>query len=135
VKIRLTILPLAAAAALALSACGDDEKPTAEEHQSTPAVAIEEAGKTSAALTAALTTYKSGDKAAAEEAVSEAYLQHFELVEAPLDKVDHELNEDLEHRIREELVEKIKAGAPATEVEAFVTQIKADLVTAQAKLK
>ena len=133
-KIRLIVLPFAAAAALALSACGDDKKSEGHE-ESTPAVAIEEASKTSSGLTAALATYKSGDKAAAEEQVSETYLQHFELVEGPLGKVDHELTEDLEHRIREELVEKIKAGESAKAVEAFVTSIKADLVTAQAKLK
>lgn len=131
--VRNIVLSLAAVSALALAACGDDEKSKAEE--TTPAVAIEEANKTSVGLTTALETYKSGDKAAAEEQVSETYLQHFELVEGPLGKVDHELTEDLEHRIREELVEKIKAGAPAAEVDAFVTQIKTDLLKAQSKLK
>ncbi len=134
-NIRLTVLPLAATAALALSACGSDDKKSEGHEESTPAVAIEEARKTSTGLTAALATYKSGDRAAAEEQVSETYLQHFELVEGPLGKVDHELTEDLEHRIREELVAKIKAGEPAKDVEAFVKQIKTDLAAAQAKLK
>lgn len=135
-NLRLTLVPLAATAALALSACGDDDKSSEPEaEQASPAVALAEAGKTRAALTAALATYKGGDEAGAADQVSEAYLQHFELVEGPLEEKDHELNEELEDAIRKELVGKMKAGAPAAEVEALVTEIDRDLATAEAKLR
>jgi CO dehydrogenase/acetyl-CoA synthase beta subunit len=78
---------------------------------------------------------KAGKADEAEQLVSEGYLQHFEKVEGPLEKVDHELNEKLEDTIREELRDKIKSGASASEVEQMVTAIKADLATAEQKLQ
>ena len=49
----------------------------------------------------ALATYKSGDTKAAEDQVAEAYLQHFEDVEGPLEDKDAELKEKLEDAISE----------------------------------
>src|SRR5919197_892251 len=72
-----------------------------------------------------------GDAKAADNAVSEGYLQHFEKVEGPLGKVDHELNEKLEDSIREELREKIQDGGSISEVTRMVSAIKADLATAE----
>ena len=133
-QIRNIVLALAAVSALAVTACGDDEKKT-QSAETTPAAAIEEANKTSVGLTTALKTYKDGDKAAAEEQVSETYLQHFELVEGPLDEVDHELNEELEGAINEELRNEIKGGAKPAEVQKLVDEIKTDLDSAESKLK
>ena len=133
-QIRNIVLALAAVSALAVPACGDDEK-KAQSAETTPAAAIEEANKTSVGLTTALKTYKDGDKAAAEEQVSETYLQHFELVEGPLEEVDHELNEELEEAISTDLRGKVADGAPAAEVRRLVADIKADLETAERKLK
>jgi hypothetical protein len=86
-------------------------------------------------LEEALATYKSGDKAKADEQVGDAYLEHFEHVEGPLGKADHELNETLEDSIREELREKIKDGAPPAEVEKLHAQIQANLTKAEAALR
>src|SRR3954447_13234277 len=105
---RATLLPSAALTSLALAfaACGDDNSSSsssAEDSTAAKSTALREAGETRDALQAALATYKQGDKAAAEEQVSEAYLQHFEEVEGPLEKADDELNEKLEDAIREGL--------------------------------
>jgi hypothetical protein len=97
-------------------------------------VARAEAGKTSIALVQALATYRSGDHAAAEDQVAEAYLQHFERVEGPLGARDHELTEKLEESINDELRDKMKHHAPAPEVTALVRRIIRDLASAQAKL-
>jgi DNA phosphorothioation-dependent restriction protein DptG len=138
---RATLLPSATVAALALafSACGGDDSSSSssasEEAASSQSTALREAGETRDALQAALATYKQGDKAAAEEQVSEAYLQHFEEVEGALDKADHELNEKLEDAIREELRADIKAGKPAAEVEQSIDAITTDLDRAEALLR
>jgi hypothetical protein len=127
----------AIAASLSLAACGGEDKEAAEreEHQSTPAQAHAEAGTVREQLAAALETYKGGDEAAAAKQVEDAYLEHFELVEGPLEAKDEELNEELEHAIREDLVTAMKDGKPATEVQDMVQEIDRDLVTAQAALR
>jgi high-affinity iron transporter len=133
---RTFLLPLAATAALGLAACGDDDKDSeATEHQSTPAQAVAEIGEVRTALDQALATYKAGDKAAAEEQVATAYLEHFEKVEGPLEKVDHELMEDIEGEISTAIRTKMKAGAPVSEVAAQISDVKRELATAEAKLK
>ena len=71
----------------------------------------------------------------ADDAVSEGYLQHFEDVEGPLDKVDHELNEKLEDTIKGDLREKIKSGASVAEIARLIAAVDADLATAERKLK
>jgi high-affinity iron transporter len=127
------------AATLALTACGNDSsssKSEAEEHAGgSAATALAEVGETRDALTAALATYKGGDKAAAEDQVAEAYVSHFEEVEGPLEERDHELNEELEEAISGELRSDMKAGEPAAEIETKVKSIVADLDKAEALLK
>jgi DNA phosphorothioation-dependent restriction protein DptG len=119
----------------AIAACGGDSNDSEAHENVTPAVALKEAGETSEALTAALATYKSGDHAAAEDAVAEAYLQHFEEVEGPLEERDEELNEELEEAINEKLRDAMKAGKPDAEVESQVQAIVSDLEKAQAALR
>jgi hypothetical protein len=126
------------ACSLALVACGSESKSesaAATEEQATPAQAIAEIAEVRTALDAAVVAVKAGKADEADQLVSEGYLQHFEKVEGPLDKVDHELNEKLEDTIREELRDKIKSGASAAEVEKLVSGIKADLATAEQKLQ
>jgi hypothetical protein len=132
-----TAMPAAAVAlsVLALTACGGDSNDSEAKENTDPAVALTEAGATRDGLSAALATYKSGDHAAAEDAVAEAYLQHFEQVEGPLDERDHELNENLEHAINEELRDAMKAGKPAAEIESQVNAILGDLQKAEAALR
>ena len=128
------------AAGLAIGAlgvgCGDDKKKNESAESSVSAAeARRQVGETRDGLEQALATYKSGDKAKADKQVGDAYLKHFELVEGPLGDRDHELTEELEDGIREELRDKIKAGAPETEVEKLVSELKADLDKAESALR
>ena len=130
---RSAVLTAGLTASLALAACGSDE-------QSAPPAASasearSEAAATRVSLRKALAQVKAGDRKAADNTVSEGYLQHFEDVEGPLDKVDHELNEKLEGGIKDDLREKIRSGAPASEVEQLVASLDADLATAERKLR
>ena len=70
----------------------------------------------------------------AAETVNETYLQHFELVEGPLEEVDEELNEELEEQIREELVDEIEAGAPVADVDDLIAEIETGLDEAERPL-
>ena len=120
-----------------LAACGgddDDSGSQAAEAQSGSAQAIDEIDETSAGLDQALAQLRDGDAKAAKETVSETYLQHFEEVEAPLEKVDPELMEKLEEGISTDLRADI-GKASASEISAQVKQLKADLATAQSKLE
>lgn len=130
---RSAVLTAGLTASLALAACGGDEQtapPAASASE-----ARSEAAATRASLQKALAQMKAGDRKAAGNTVSEGYLQHFEDVEGPLDKVDHELNEKLEDGIKDDLREKIKSGAPASEVEQLVASLDADLATAERRLR
>ena len=55
------------------------------------------------------TSYRAGDAEAAAETVGDAYLEHFEHVEAPLGDRDHELMEEIEHALATEIRDAIKA--------------------------
>jgi|SRR3954453_12786347 hypothetical protein len=135
---RPTVLfsSLAVTGAMLVAACGDSSSSSSEEAPpASAATARREVGETREGVQAALATYKQGDHAAADDQVSEAYLQHFEEVEGPLESRDHELNEDLEHAIRDDLRKQMKSGAPAAEVERSVQDILADLDKAEALLR
>ena len=125
------------AGSLAIGGCGDDAESTSEEaeHSASPETALAEVGETQKGLNEALATYAEGDEAAAAEAVQETYLQHFELVEGPLEEVEPELTEELEDAIREELVESMEAGDPVEDVTALVEDITADLGDASKALQ
>jgi hypothetical protein len=125
----------ALAASLALVACGSDSKESEEHENASPGVALKEAGETREALTAALATYKRGDRKAAEDQVAEAYVQHFEEVEGALEKEDAELNEHLEDAISADLRNAMKAGKPAAQIESQVNAVVADLQKAEAALR
>jgi hypothetical protein len=114
--LRPVVAALALVSSLALAACGSDGGGKTEEENATPAM-------------------KEGDPKAAENAVSEGYLQHFEKVEGPLEKVDAELNEKLEDGIRENLRAKIRDGGSVAEVTRMISAIKGDLATAEQKLQ
>jgi SMC interacting uncharacterized protein involved in chromosome segregation len=142
-SIRHVAVALALVSSLALAACGSDEETAGQstesaesaEEQSTPAQARAEIGEVRAALDSALASLREGDAKAAENAVSEGYLQHFEKVEGPLAKVDEELNEELEDTIREELRDSIRNGGSVEQVTKMISEIKADLETAEQKLR
>src|SRR4051812_25497093 len=109
-SLRPAVAALALVSSLALAACGSAGDKKAEEEQGTPAEARAEIGEVRAALDTAVASLKEGDVKAAEDAVSEGYLQHFEKVEGPLGSVDEELNEKLEETIREQLRDTIRNG-------------------------
>jgi DNA anti-recombination protein RmuC len=134
--LRTAAASIALVSALALAACGSDrESDEAAEQQATPAEARAEIGETRRALDSAVASLRDGDAKAADNAVSEGYLQHFEKVEGPLGKVDQELTEKLEDSIREELRDKIQSGGSVAEVTRMVSDIKGDLATAEQKLR
>jgi hypothetical protein len=130
---RSAVLTFGLAASLALAACGGDDKGAAPTESAGEPRA--EAAATRASLQTALRQLKAGHRKAADDTVSEGYLQHFEDVEGPLDKVDHELNEKLEDTIKGDLREKISSGAPVAEIERLIATLDADLRTAEAKLR
>jgi hypothetical protein len=81
-----------------------------------------------------VTAYEKGDAATAEEAVTDAYLEHFEFVEPPLEEADEELNEELEVLIRETLTGAIAAGEPVKDIEKLADEADRGLDEAEAAL-
>jgi predicted lipid-binding transport protein (Tim44 family) len=130
---RTLVLALLALTLVGLGAgCGSDD---ADEADVTPAAAAAEIDTIKSMLDDALSKYEDGDAKAAEELVGDAYLEHFEEVEHPLEEADEELMEDLEHTISTEIREQIKDGAPAAEVAQLIAATKADLDRAKAALQ
>lgn len=134
-KLKLTFLAASAALALALAACGDDDSSSEEHPTLTPAQAVTELGLVSKGLQEAYAAYDKGDFAAAGELAGDAYLEHFELVEGPLEEVDEELNEELEHGIREELTAALESGAPKSEVNSLRREIDSGIDEARTALE
>lgn len=127
---------MVALSAALIAGCGGDSKKEAEAEPTTSAQqALAEIGEVRSGLNQALATYTAGDYKTADTQVGDAYLEHFELVEGPLEEKDAELNEKLEDAIREQLREKMQAEAPAAEVSRLVKRIKADLDKAEAALR
>jgi hypothetical protein len=135
--LRRFIPLLALAGSLLLAACGgsDSSSEAASEASTTLAQARVEIGKVRSAIDDALASLGQGDRAAAGEAIAEGYVEHFEKVEGPLEKVDPELKEKLEDSISTDLRAKIKRGASRADVEQLATSIRSDLDTAERKLK
>jgi hypothetical protein len=135
-KLRSALVSIAVVSAFTVAGCGGESDAEKEAEQSaTPAQARAEIGEVRKALDSAIASLREGDAKAADNAVSEGYLEHFEKVEGPLGKVDGELNEKLEDSIREELRGKIQDGGSVAEVTRMVSAIKADLATAEQKLR
>jgi hypothetical protein len=148
-KTFLLLIVLLGLVALTVTACGsdDDSSPSAatateeggeegeEEGEITAEEAAAEIDEIKRMLDEGLAQYQDGDAEAADTTVGDAYLEHFEKVEHPLEEQDHELMEDLEHRISTEIRDEMKEGASADEVAALVEETKADLDTAKTKLE
>lgn len=144
-KTFLLLIVLLGLVALTVTACGsDDDSPPAaatatdegeEEGEITAEEAAAEIDEIKRMLDEGLAQYQDGDQEAADTTVGDAYLERFEKVEHPLEEQDHELMEDLEHRISTEIRDEMKEGASADEVAALVEETKADLDTAKAKLQ
>lgn len=137
-RLKLALPVMLIAVALGLIACGGDDggDSTSEAPAvATPEEAITEVSSTQDGLATALDTYKSGDATAAADQASETYLEHFEIVEGPLEEVDSELTEELEEQIREDLVASIEAGDPVADVSKLVDEIDTGLDQATSVLE
>ena len=135
--LRRLIPLLALAGSLLLAACGgsDSSSEAASEASTTPAQARAEIGKVRSAIDDAIASLRQGHRAAAGEAIAEGYVEHFEKVEGPLEKVAPELKEKLEDSISTDLRDKIKSGATRGDVEQLATSIRGDLDTAERRLR
>ena len=144
-KTFLLLIVLLGLVALTVTACGSDDDSsqaaatTTEEGEEEGEITDEEAAaeidEIKRMLDEGLAQYQDGDTEAADTTVGDAYLEHFEKVEHPLEEQDHELMEDLEHRISTEIRAEMKESASADEVAALVEETKADLDTAKTKLQ
>ena len=114
-----------AALLLVVAGCGGSDE--SDEEGATPAEAVAEIDEIKHMLATAVDQVRDGDTASAEKTVGDAYLEHFEHVEAPLGERDHDLMEELEEAISTDLRNEIKAGKPADEIAASVNEIDADL--------
>jgi hypothetical protein len=119
----LQLLLATAVLGVATGCGGSDEA----EEPTTPAEAVAEIGEIKKLLATAVDQVRAGEAAAAEESVGDAYLEHFEHVEAPLGERDHDLMEELEEAISTDLRTDIKDGKPADEIAAAVEEIDTDL--------
>jgi hypothetical protein len=134
--LRLSVVLSVLLATLALGAtagCGGSDE--SEEEAATPAEAVAEIKEIKTLLATAVVQVRAGDADTAEETVGDAYLEHFEHVEAPLGERDHDLMEELEEAISTDLRNDIKAGKSADEIETKVDDIDADLDKAVAVLQ
>ena len=126
--LRLSAVLSVLLATLALGAtagCGGSDE--SEEEAATPAEAVAEIKEIKTLLATAVVQVRAGNADTAEETVGDAYLEHFEHVEAPLGERDHDLMEELEEAISTDLRNDIKAGKSADEIETKVDEIDADL--------
>ena len=122
--------------ALALAGCGGNEtQGEREEDAASPAHAVEQIGEVRELLGQALKEYREGNAEEAERLVGDAYLEHFEDVEHPLEERDRELMEELEVLISTTIRSEIKKGAPVAEVEKLVGQANEKLDEAERLLR
>jgi high-affinity iron transporter len=134
-KVRCGVAAALATGTLAAGCGSGDGGKQAKDASATPEQAIQEIAAVRKGLDQAVATYRSGDRAAADQQVGDTYLQHFELVEGPLAKVDADLKEQLEAGLREELRAMIKDGATQARVSAKRSEIAAELDQAEAALR
>ena len=129
-----TIISAIAVTAL-LAACGSDDSSSAETTTASPAAAVTAIDGTSAQLDKASAALKDGDRAAAEEAVKEAYVSHFEDAEQALEAADEELNEALEDGIGKDLLADFKSGTDTAQLQQTIAALQAKLDEAKATLQ
>jgi hypothetical protein len=130
-RTTVILVLMLSAVALAGTACASSD----DDEETSPSAAVAEIDEIKAMLDTGLAQYRSGDQEAADTTVGDAYLEHFEHVEDPLGERDHELMEDLEHRISTEIRDEMKDGTPPDQVATLIAETKADLDTAKARLQ
>ena len=136
-RLPLVLLLMLAALALVAAGCGsDDDEPSAaatatttsdegeeEEEAATPEEAVDEIAQIKVLLARAVTEVEADDREKADTTVGDAYLEHFEHVEAPLGDRDHDLMEELEEAISTDLRDQIKDGDDVASIRASVDEI------------
>jgi len=83
-------------------------------------------------LLSAEAAHSNGDSDLAFDLVSQAYLDNYEFLEAPIGEVNPSLMKTIEDNMREELRNMIQSGVSYTEIKTQILFILADLETAQA---
>jgi hypothetical protein len=78
-------------------------------------------------LTQLITVYGMQDYQGAESIATEAYLENYEFIEAPLAQHDQQLMEQTEVMLREELRQMITDRVPIEQIEQHITMINANL--------
>ena len=78
-------------------------------------------------LNNAISSIQNGNYLAADKNVSSAYLDNFEYLEAPIEKVNSTLMLQIETNMRENLRALIKNQTPLADIEAYISNIKEDL--------
>ena len=135
---KLTAVALVVLSALALAACGNPKKKdqaATNDSTATPIQALQEIDYVRKDLLRVTNEVAEGSRGTAVEIAKETYVQHFEKVEKPLDKVDHELNEKLEEGLRDKLPKMIKSGKSKSAIGKFAQRLDTDLAAAQEQLK
>jgi predicted secreted protein with PEFG-CTERM motif len=74
-------------------------------------------------LTEAKEEYANGETEQALSLATKAYLDNYEFLESAVGAQDDELNEEVEHMMREELRDMIKSGAPVEDVSSHIDEI------------
>jgi hypothetical protein len=105
--------------------CGGSDE--ADDDAATPGEAVAEIGEIKTLLATAVDQLRAGDAVTAEKTVGDAYLEHFEHVEAPLGERDQDLMEELEEAISTNLRSDIEDGKSADEIATRVDEIDANL--------
>lgn len=78
-------------------------------------------------LTEVMSAYEAQNYPEAESIAMEAYLEHYEYVEAPIAEHDQQLMEQTEIMLREELRQMIRDRAPVDQVQQHIDMINANL--------
>jgi len=85
-------------------------------------------------LITAQAAYANGDSQLAYDLASEAYLDNYEFLEAPIGAVDSDMMLSIENDMREELRNMIQGGASYNDVESQILSINNDLNKAEAAI-
>ncbi len=145
--LRALALLALAGSLLVVAGCGSDSEPSAAdettvtttseeegEEESTPEQALAEIATIRSLLDDAVAQYQSGDHEAAADAVGDIYLEHYEKVEGPLGDVNHDLMEEVEEELSTDLRTAMEDGAPQSEIDELVTEIRSGLDEAEEAL-
>jgi plastocyanin len=100
----------------------------AQEQKKTPAEII---STVKALLNRTLNEYRNQNFTGAQSLASNAYLDNFEFIEAPLEKHDKSLKESTEIMLREQLRQSIKDKLPLESIQQLVNKIDSNLNKAE----